>query len=188
DTGVDGRDGNFWQMNTNGNGDFSFKVPAGDYWFFAPKTQTHERYSSEGTTLPAGATNVLIEAILREDIQGNYAQMISISAPSNMETGQQYTVEVTVRNMGSTTWTSAGNKPWRLGSEGPRDNKTWGISRANLPQGVEVRPKETYTFSITLNAPAKAGSYSMQWRMVQDGVQWFGEFSEKLSITVTASE
>ncbi|MCF6228875.1 MAG: hypothetical protein L3J82_09505, partial [Planctomycetes bacterium] len=188
DTGVDGRDGNFWQMNTNSKGEFSYKVPAGDYWFFLPQTQTHQRYSSEGATMPAGSTNVLVEAQLREDIEGNYAQMVSFTAPAVMNVGQQYTVEVTVKNMGSTTWKSIGNKPWRLGSEGPKDNKTWGISRANLPQGIEVRPKETYTFSITLTAPSKAGGYNMQWRMVQDGVQWFGEPSEKLAITVKAGE
>ncbi|MEE9311529.1 MAG: NBR1-Ig-like domain-containing protein [Planctomycetota bacterium] len=185
-TGVDGRDGNFWQMNTNSNGEFSYKVPVGDYWFFLPQTRTHQRYSSEGATMPAGSMNVLVEAQLREDVEGNYAQMVSFTAPAVMEVSQQYAVEVTVKNMGSTTWKSVGNKPWRLGSEGPKDNKTWGISRVNLPQGTEVRPKETYTFSITLTAPAKAGSYSMQWRMVQDGVQWFGETSEKLTITVEA--
>lgn len=188
DTGVDGRDGNFWQVNTDSAGRFSYKVPAGKYWFFLPQTQTHARYSSEGSTLPADSVDLLVEVDLRDDIQGNYAQMVTLSAPATMEAGQQYTVDVTVNNMGSTAWNSTGNKPWRLGSEGPVDNKTWGTSRVNLPQGTEVRPKDTYTFSITVTAPAKAGNYSMQWRMVQDGVQWFGEFSEKLTIAVVAGE
>ncbi|MCB9933412.1 MAG: hypothetical protein H6841_08330 [Planctomycetes bacterium] len=185
-TGVDGRDGNFFQLETDNSGNFTFKVPAGDYFFYVPRTRTHESFNTEGSTVPAGSGNLLLEVPLRQDIDGNYAQILSISAPTSMTAGEQYTVEVTVRNMGNTTWTSAGNKPWRLGSQAPQDNKTWGMNRVPIPQGQEVRPKDTFTFSFTVTAPANAGQYDMQWRMVQDGKEWFGQYSEKLRITVEA--
>lgn len=185
-TGVDGRDGNFFQLETDSAGNFAFKVPAGDYWFYVPRTNSHQSFHTEGSTVPAGSTNLVLEVPLREDIEGNYAQVLSISAPATMTAGQDYVVEVTVKNMGSTTWTSAGNKPWRLGSQAPQDNKTWGMSRVPIPQGQEVRPRDTFVFSFTVKAPANAGQYDMQWRMVQDGKEWFGQFSEKLRITVEA--
>ncbi|MCB9895268.1 MAG: hypothetical protein H6839_12520 [Planctomycetes bacterium] len=187
-TGVDGRDGNFFQLETDGSGNFSFRVPAGDYWFYVPKTPDHESFTTQGSNVPAGSTGLVLEVPIRDDIQGNYAQILSLSAPTTMTAaGEQYTVEVTVKNMGSTTWTSAGNKPWRLGSQSPQDNKVWGMSRVPIPDGQEVRPKDTYVFSFTVTAPATAGEYNMRWRMVQDGVEWFGQMSEQLKITVEAA-
>ncbi|MBZ0135518.1 MAG: carboxypeptidase regulatory-like domain-containing protein [Planctomycetes bacterium] len=187
-TGVDGRDGNFFQLETDNAGNFAFRVPAGDYYFYVPQTSSHESFTTEGSNVAAGSLNLQLEVPLRDDIQGNYAQVLSISAPTSMTAGQQYTVEVTVKNMGSTTWTSAGNKPWRLGSQAPQDNNTWGMNRVPIPQGTEVRPKETYIFSFTVTAPSTVGAVAMQWRMVQDGKEWFGQLSEKLIVTVeTAS-
>lgn len=186
-TGVDGRDGNFFQLESDNDGRFAFRVPAGDYFFYVPQTSSHQSYSTEGATVAAGSANLQLEIPLRDDIQGNYAQILSMSAPSNMTAGEQYTVEVTVKNMGSTTWTSAGNKPWRLGSQSPQDNQTWGMNRVPIPQGTEVRPKETYIFSFTVTAPAAAGQHAMRWRMVQDGKEWFGQLSEKQTITVEAA-
>jgi uncharacterized membrane protein len=113
--------------------------------------------------------------------------MISFSTPTTMTAGQDYEVSVTVRNAGSTTWTSAGNKPWRLGSQNPQDNNTWNISRVAIAGGQEVRPGETYTFTFTVKAPATPGQYNMQWRMVQDGVQWFGQFTPNRQVTVVAA-
>src|SRR5690606_11088058 len=185
-TGVDGRDGNFFQLETDTAGNFAFKVPAGDYYFYVPRTSSHQSFNTEGSTVPAGSTNLVLEVPLREDIEGNYAQILSISAPATMTAGQDYVVKVTVKNMGSTTWTSAGIKPWRLGSQSPQDNQTWGMNRVPIPQGQEVRPRDSFVFSFTVKAPAHAGQYDMQWRMVQDGKEWFGQYSEKLRITVEA--
>mgnify|MGYP001211639930 CR=1 FL=1 len=185
-TGVDGRDGNFFQLETDANGQFNFRVPAGDYWFYVPRTASHQAYTTQPNPVPAGATGLTLEVPIRTDIEGNYAQILSLTAPNTVEAGQQFTVEVTVRNKGNTTWTSAGNKPWRLGSQSPRDNKTWGMGRVSIAEGQTVGPGDTYTFSFTATAPTSAGTYDMQWQMVQDGVQWFGQLSQKKQIIVTA--
>jgi hypothetical protein len=185
-TGVDGRDGNFFQLQTDGAGSFNFRVPAGDFYFYVPKTQSHQSFNTQGSEVAAGSTGLQLDIPLRDDIEGNYAQVLSFSVPTTMIAGQQYTVEVTVKNMGNTTWTSGGNKPWRLGSQGPQDNTTWGMNRVPIPEGQTVQPKETFVFSFTVTAPAAAGQYDMQWQMVQDGVQWFGQASQKQTITVEA--
>lgn len=186
-TGTEGRDGNFFQMQVGGNGRFSFKVPSGNYYFYVPRTRSHESFNTEGSTVPAGSTGVVLSIPLRDDIQGNYAQVLSFSAPQSMTAGEEYQVSVNVRNMGNTTWASTGNRPYRLGSEAPRDNNRWGTTRVNIQANVEVRPKETYTFSFTVTAPQQAGNHNMQWRMVQDGREWFGQTSERLQINVAAN-
>lgn len=185
-TGVDGRDGNYFQLETDGNGQFQFKVPAGDFWFYVPRTASHQAFTTQASPVPAGTTGVTLEVQIRSDIEGNYAQVLSLTVPNTVEAGQQFTVEVRVRNKGTTTWTSAGNKPWRLGSQAPRDNKTWGMGRVAITEGQTVGPGDTYTFSFTATAPATAGTYDMQWQMVQDGVQWFGQLSQKKQVIVTA--
>jgi hypothetical protein len=183
-TGVEGRDGNFFQQQTDGAGNFNFRVPAGDFSFYVPKTATHQSFNTQGSEVPAGTLNLQLDVPLRDDIEGNYAQVLSFSVPTSMVAGQEYTATVTVKNVGNTTWTSTGNKPWRLGSQGPQDNTTWGMNRVPIPEGQTVQPKDTFTFTITVTAPATAGTYDMQWQMVQDGVQWFGQKTQKLTITV----
>ncbi len=185
-SGNPARDGNFFQMQVGSDGRFSFKVPAGDYYFYVPQTYSHKSFNTQGSNVAAGSRDLVLPVPMRDDIEGNYAQIISFTAPSSMIAGEKYQVEVVVRNVGSTTWTGAGNRPWRLGSESPRDNKTWGLSRVGLGNGVEVRPRQAHTFQFDVTAPA-AGTHTMQWRMVQDGREWFGQFSPKLQIVVAAA-
>lgn len=185
-TGNPERDGNYFQVETDGAGNFNIRVPAGDFWFYVPRTATHKALSTEGNTVPAGTQGHLLQVQVRDDIQGNYAQVVSFSVPGQMTAGQQYEVQVTVRNKGSTTWTSAGGQPWRLGSSAPRDNTRWGMARVPIATGTEVRPGETYVFTFNVTAPAQAGNHDMQWQMVQDGREWFGQLTQKVKVNVTA--
>src|SRR5207237_1324496 len=96
--------------------------------------------------------------------------------------GQTYAVSVTMQNTGTTTWTAAG--AYRLGSQNPQDNTTWGTNRVSLPSGSSVAPGANVTFSFNVTAPATAGTYNFQWRMVQDGVEWFGALSANAAVRV----
>lgn len=185
-TGVAGKDGNLFQTQTDANGNFALTVPAGMYHFYVPQSPMYKRLDTTGNPVPNGTSGVSLSLEIREDIQGNFAQMISFSAPTTMTAGQDYEVTVTVKNAGSTTWTSAGSQPWKLGSQNPQDNNTWNLSRVAIAAGQEVRPGDTYTFTFTVKAPATAGQYNMQWRMVRESVEWFGQFSVNRQITVVA--
>jgi RHS repeat-associated protein len=112
----------------------------------------------------------------------NGAQFISQSVPQTMTAGQSYSVSVTVKNTGSNTWTSASN--YNLGSQNAQDNTTWGLGRVGLPYSVASGSQATFNFTVT--APASSGTYNFQWRMVQDGVEWFGDFSANVAVTVSA--
>jgi RHS repeat-associated protein len=112
----------------------------------------------------------------------NGAQFISQSVAQTMVAGQSYSVSVTMKNTGSNTWTTASHH--NLGSQNAQDNTTWGMGRVGLPFSVASGSQATFT--STLTAPATSGTYNFQWRMVQDGVEWFGDLTPNVVVTVTA--
>ncbi|MGZ5676936.1 MAG: NBR1-Ig-like domain-containing protein, partial [Usitatibacter sp.] len=108
----------------------------------------------------------------------NDAAFVSQSAPGVMVPGQTYPVTVTMQNTGNTTWTS-GNL-YRLGSQNPQDNTTWGLLRVELPNAVA--PGASVTFSFNVIAPSTPGTYNFQWRMVEDLVEWFGASTPNVAV------
>jgi hypothetical protein len=96
-----------------------------------------------------------------------------------MSHGKYYSVSVTMTNTGNVPWTQTN---YHLGSQNPRDNFTWGTNRAYLPAAVQ--PGGTATFTFTVRAPSSNGDYNFQWLMVQEGVQWFGQFTPNFVVHV----
>ncbi|NMB76576.1 MAG: DNRLRE domain-containing protein [Myxococcales bacterium] len=100
--------------------------------------------------------------------------------PASMVIGQRAPVEVRFVNQGYDDWTPAAG--YALGSQSPPDNTTWGFSRIALP--ATVSHGGTAVFSAQVTAPASPGSYTFQWRMVQEGVDWFGDTSPAVQVQV----
>jgi RHS repeat-associated protein len=113
---------------------------------------------------------------------GNAAAFVSQSVPSTMIAGEAYAVTVSMLNQGTTTW--APGQSYRLGSQNPQDNTTWGLGRVDLGAGELVPPGGLKTFSFQVVAPSSPGSYNFQWRMVQDGVEWFGAMTPNIAVQV----
>jgi hypothetical protein len=101
---------------------------------------------------------------------------------SPLVAGRLYPVSITMKNTGITTWTSAGSNPQRLGSQSPQDNMIWGLNRVNVPQAVP--PNTSATFNFTMTAPSTPGTRSFQWRMVQEAITWFGDFTPAVDFAV----
>ncbi len=115
---------------------------------------------------------------------GNNATFVSSSVPSGVETGKTFTASITLNNSGTTTWTNTGIKPYKLGSQTPQDNNTWGFNRVVLPSSP-INPGANATFTFTATAPATAGTYVFSWKMMQEGVAWFGDtFSTYVSVVI----
>lgn len=110
----------------------------------------------------------------------NAATFVSQSVPASMISGQGSDVSITLKNTGTSTWPAA--SAYRLGSQNPQDNFTWGANRVYLP--TPVTPGDTITLTFSITAPASAGSYNFQWRMLQEGVQWFGDFTPNVAVNV----
>ncbi|PYS92121.1 MAG: hypothetical protein DMF64_10050 [Acidobacteria bacterium] len=122
------------------------------------------------------------------DVNWNDAQFVSQSVPTSMDGGQSYSVSVTMRNTGTSTWTAA--HLYRLGVQNPQDNSNWSIGRVAVPN--DVAPGATVTFNFAVIAPRFyapswdiAHPYNFQWQMVQDSVEWFGQLTQNVVVNVT---
>jgi endonuclease/exonuclease/phosphatase family metal-dependent hydrolase len=129
---------------------------------------------------PPISDHPLVHATVTHTTQNN-AQFETQSVPEEMEAGQSQTAMVTMRNTGESIWPRLG--PRRLGSEGPRDNGLWGPSRVEVP--TDVSPGETATFQFDITAPGRSGNYLFQWRMLEEGVERFGDFTPPATIRVS---
>ncbi|MGH9898445.1 MAG: NBR1-Ig-like domain-containing protein, partial [Pyrinomonadaceae bacterium] len=110
----------------------------------------------------------------------NGAIYITQSVPTTMTTGQQYSVGVAMRNSGDKTWRSA--ESYFLGTQNPQDNFTGLIGRVSLPS--DIAPGQNAEFDFTVTAPSTPGSYNFQWQMVQEAVEWFGDFTPNIVVNV----
>jgi hypothetical protein len=88
-----------------------------------------------------------------------------------MTPGSSDTATIVAVNTGSTTWTPA--RDYRLGSQVPADNTTWGTARVDLPV-VQVDPQDQAVFSFSITAPTSQGQYAFSWQMVRDPDRFFG--------------
>lgn len=128
-------------------------------------------------TIPMSATIPITPSI-----NGNGAVFVSQSVPSSLDVSESFTATVTMKNTGNTTWTQA--DLYKLGSQNIQDNNNWGSTRIELTASDSVAPNEEVTFTFNTSAPANAGVYNFQWRMVQDEVEWFGATTENVIVTV----
>ena len=108
------------------------------------------------------------------------ARFVSQNVPDKMRPGEQAQVLITIHNTGATTWDPAIG--YNLGSQDPADNMTWGTHRLPIP--TKVAPGAQVAIKGTITAPTTPGLFAFRWRMVQDVVQWFGEFTPATSIFV----
>jgi hypothetical protein len=51
---------------------------------------------------------------------------------------------------------------------------------------MDVLPGETVTFQFDIVAPARPGTHKFRWRMLQEGVEWFGTFTPGVAIRVAS--
>jgi subtilisin family serine protease len=130
-------------------------------------------YSNQATV------TVTVQPVLAKD-----AVIVSQSVPASMTMGQTYPVSLTIKNIGTVAWSLVGPQcnAFRLGAVNPYDNTTWGASRAELPSTVAANGQVTVTFNVT--APTAPGPYNFQRRMVHECVEWFGDLSPNVTVSV----
>lgn len=120
------------------------------------------------------------------------ARFVAQSVPTTMAAGQQYDASLTIKNVGTVTWSpvSATCPGYRVGSRNPTNNSTWGTSMSRLdlsPPGGVLAANGVVTKEFTVTAPATPGTYAFQWRMIEECVSWFGDLSPNTMVTVVQS-
>jgi hypothetical protein len=58
---------------------------------------------------------------------------------------------------------------------------------SSLAIGTCTDAGSTKTFTFNVTAPTSPGSYDFQWRMVQDAVEWFGEYTSNVAVLVVTT-
>ncbi len=98
------------------------------------------------------------------------AQIVSDTTPSQVFRGSKYEINVTVKNSGTETWSE--DKQIRLCIF--EDGNDVGY-RVKLPDGVVVKPGGAYTFAFeNFQVPSGKSTY-LEYQMVDEGYQYFGE-------------
>lgn len=133
--------------------------------------------NSNASLIPYTSSNNLINIIMTHG-----SEFVSDTIPSTMEVGKTYNVSITVNNLGTNTWTAAAS--YNLGAANDSDKFLRGKNRVIMNSSLSVSTGQSVTYSFQMTAPTTAGSYSSDWRMVQDGVTWFGPtFSKRITVT-----
>lgn len=129
----------------------------------------------------AGLNRILSHNHIMPPLPAQTSECLQMTAPTLMFPGQTYNVSVVMRNTGETTWIAGS---YFLGSQNPQDNQVFQRSRVPLPYSVP--PGAAVTFNFTVTGPATAGIRPLQFRMVQEWVEWFGDFTPTVNVEVRA--
>ncbi len=108
------------------------------------------------------------------------SQFLSQTVPTQVQPGQSFNANIKWLNTGAATWNGSGG--FRVGSQNPPGNLTWGGNVVQLP-GVTILPGQQLDLLFTAFAPTTPGVYNFRWQLVQDGVP-FGQMSDNVQITV----
>jgi len=99
------------------------------------------------------------------------------NTPNYVDPGQEFEVEVKVKNTGMGEWVAEGSRRTNLGTHWlDRDNGEiiiWDGNRGLLDADMEGQ--EESVVKITIQAPEEPGRYILQYDMVHEGVTWFSE-------------
>ncbi|MEZ4309347.1 MAG: S8 family serine peptidase [Polyangiaceae bacterium] len=99
------------------------------------------------------------------------AQFAAQSVPQQVTAGKPFAASVSFKNTGVASWTAA--SLYRLGSQSPANNTTWGAAWQNLAPNETIDPNQTKTFTLTLprqtcREPTRSsGRCGMRGRMVR---------------------
>ena len=97
------------------------------------------------------------------------AEYVSDTIRPTMTAGRSYSVSVTMRNSSFVPWDS---QNYRLGAVD--DSDPFAAGRQAMAPGTTVQPGQQYTWTFVMTAPGLPGTYTTDWRVVQEQINWFG--------------
>jgi hypothetical protein len=112
------------------------------------------------------------------------ASIIAVSAPKQLAPGETASVSVTVKNIGTQTWSNGGSNyvsiysyDWNRRTEANSVLASPGWENAMRPARLPVSslaPGQTTTFTFSLKAPSSQGVYSSDFLLVSEGLRRMG--------------
>ena len=109
--------------------------------------------------------------------------LVSVAIPDRLRAGERARFTVVLKNTGTVEW----DESFRLGTvddlaaDAARFLEAVGAepNRVHLPAGARVAPGAEHAFAFDVAAPAVARTYVLRFRMVHEGVRWFGAIAER---------
>jgi hypothetical protein len=119
------------------------------------------------------------------------AELVAVDLPAAVAPGARVDVRVRIKNTGGETWREGATF---LGTAAPKDRdselydpETWVAPNRVATVSAETKSGETGEFDFTILAPDDEQELTETFKMVEDGVSWFGPPVE-LAIVVSSSD
>lgn len=114
------------------------------------------------------------------------SEVVAQVVPARITAGTTAEFRVTMRNVGSQTWTGgAGPGAIALGTRNV-PSSVWGTTITYMPIGTSIPRFGTREFVFNVTAPATPGSYNSRWQLRQiQGVGFFGPIAITNGVVVT---
>jgi len=165
---------------TSGNPVYSAMLAPGTYtvWIETPIGWQVTSPASAQVTVTSGGSTVQLFAIAKND-----ATCTNITAPDSVPAGAPLSATVTMKNAGAKNWSTAHSYQLALES----DRAAWTPRELALPSSP-VAPGASSTFTTTITATTTPGTYPFNWRMIEQGVEWFGgTCTKQITVAQTTS-
>lgn len=147
----------------------------------APTSNAHYAFGwelrSDNKTIAAFQDTILVET------KAHRAQFISQLFPSHVKPGETFKAIIQYRNIGDSSWSGQSNDyALRALSAEARDH--WGVDKVILEDQLSVLPNSVATFTFTVTAPNRPGSYPFSWEMAHNKFGSFGDRTPENTIIV----
>jgi hypothetical protein len=116
------------------------------------------------------------------NVSGYDSQFVSQSVPPTVQPGQQFFATLRWMNTGSQSWDP--QTGFKLGSQNPTDNSTWGGTSVVPASGI-TQPTQQMDLLFQAVAPQSNGIYNFQWQTWKQDVGYFGQRSANLAVIVS---
>jgi len=174
----------FIRSATDGGADVVWRFTSNAFWGEVP-TGTWTLRVRDVFATDVGTWNNYNVTLRQGTVVYDDAEYVSQTVPDIMVASSSNPVTVNMKNIGTTTWTQAGNH--RLASENLVDNTTWGFNRVLLGGAETITPGATKSWAYNVTAPAAPGTYNFRWRMCTTGGARFGDFTANKEVLVVSN-
>lgn len=161
---------------------FNFNVTApvdGSYGYQWQMANGNAYFGEPSTNVPVRVSG--IDVTEAPSVIENNAAFVTQSMNSAMETGLTYDMSVTMRNTGSTTWTT-GDYKLKVTTTGADNTKNaWTVANVELSYDITAGSDVTFLFKVT--APMNEGVYNLQCQLVRNDL-FFGQPTTNVVVNV----
>ncbi len=150
------------------------------YYVYAPTTPGVYAYQTRMYKHGTSVGSLSLSAAVTVSSAANASRYVSQFEPGSVKAGTTFAIRVTMRNVGSTSWTPAGLYVLAPAAGYP----TWGVSTIALAPADVINTGSDKAFIFNVTAPASPGTYDIRFQM-KKGTTFFGDRTTLKSIVVT---